>query len=303
MSKGLIIAAGLLAASVTAASAADLKMPVKAPPIVDPPYSWAGFYLGGNVGYSWGRASTDQFDVVTRQDTIRAFRIDTGAEVNQVPGLNVAFPLLGPITTVASGTSGRANVNGFIGGGQAGYNWQFDRWVIGLEGDIQGSAERGSFLTCGFNCALGDTLGAANTRLEWFGTVRPRVGFLPLDRMLLYATGGLAFGEYDNSYVSGFVGGPLLAGASRATRAGFAVGGGVEGLVDRHWSLKLEYLYMDLGSSSTNLGAVTTVAAFPQITVGDGRFFLVPATTTTGTASVRTRFTDQILRFGFNYHL
>src|SRR5262245_55188889 len=137
MSKRLMLAAGFLAASLTTGFAADMRMPVKAPPIVDPPFSWTGFYIGGNVGYSWGRARTDQTDTLTSQTVLRAFT-PGGTEVTTVG--NLAFPAFGPVTVTSGATNARSNVDGVIGGAQAGYNWQLDRyWVIGLEADFQGS--------------------------------------------------------------------------------------------------------------------------------------------------------------------
>ena len=123
-----------------------MKMPVKAPPIVEPPFSWTGFYIGGNVGYSWGRARTDQTDALTSQTTTRAFVVFSGAETSNVTGFpNGFFPVVGPTTVTTGSTSNRSNVNGFVGGVQVGYNWQVDKfWVLGFETDFQGSGERGS---------------------------------------------------------------------------------------------------------------------------------------------------------------
>jgi opacity protein-like surface antigen len=135
-------------AGVTAASAADLpaRTYTKAPVYVDPGFNWSGFYLGGNVGYSWGRSSNSE--------TIS--RLNTGV------GL-------------ATGT-GTNNVDGVIGGGQFGYNWQMSNWLFGLETDIQGSGERGSsFFTC-VACANGgtDITSTLTQKLDWFGTARAR---------------------------------------------------------------------------------------------------------------------------------
>ena len=96
--------------------------------------------------------------------------------------------------------SGRADVNGFIGGGQLGYNWQRGTWVFGLEGDIQFSNERGSGDVCTVaGCPAGSAVFTRDYKLDWFGTARGRVGFLPAERILLYATGGLAYGGFSGS--------------------------------------------------------------------------------------------------------
>ena len=112
MLTGIAAVTSLLA---TSAFGADLSMRpyTKAPMYAESIYNWTGFYVGGNVGYSLGRSSNAE---------------------------TISNSLTGAI--VATGTP-RDNVNGAIGGGQLGYNWQVSRWVAGLEGDFQGSRERG----------------------------------------------------------------------------------------------------------------------------------------------------------------
>jgi outer membrane immunogenic protein len=257
--------ASLLAA--TNALAADLPVYSKAPAVAAV-YDWSGFYIGTNLGYSWGRASTNGTAIGTQ-----------------------ATP---PVVTPVSGLlSGRADVNGFIGGGQLGYNRQFGSWLAGLEGDIQFSNERASGDVV---CTLGVTVCPTFTRdykLDWFGTARGRVGFLPAERILLYATGGLAYGKFSGSSLMG-VGGNAAAGINALDfgqwsflRAGWTVGGGVEAALGGNWSIKFEYLYMDLG----NVGGTT---ANNVISV-NGR------TTTALTYVFNTRFTDNIARVGVNY--
>jgi len=314
MSKGLIIAAGLLAASVTAASAADMRMPVKAPPIFDPPISWTGFYIGGDLGGSWGRGRTDQTDITT---------VTTTTTTSTQTFRDTTFPVGLPLTTttgptaaaVAASTSGKANVNGFMGGGQIGAREQFGTWVLGLEGDIEGSTERGSFTTCSFpGCPVGSAIGTANYRLDWLSTVRGIAGLLVHPRVLVYATGGVAFGGLDTDYISGINGGSLTAGGVRSTRVGFAVGAGVEGKIDQHWSVRGQYLFVDLGSFSTSLGAGAATTATTTVTGpftpiigpnGPTGFNTQATTTTTTTAStaaqVRSRLFDHIFKIAFNY--
>jgi outer membrane immunogenic protein len=289
------------------ALAADIPAPVYKAPVVAPVvYSWTGFYVGGNVGYSWGRGSTDQSDSTTTTSTTRLFRgiappaneiIGNGLQIG-VPG---TFPLI-TTTTAATATSGTSNVNGFIGGGQAGYNWQKGQWVYGLETDLQYSAERGSFSTCDVpGCPAGSTFGSATHRLNWFGTFRGRAGFLPTPQLLLYATGGLAYGGLSADYVSGINGGALLPGSVSTTRLGWTVGAGGEAAINQNWSFKVEYLYMDLGSFGANLGSGTGAATVATT-------FLTPAGPTLQTTSVstvasqvNTRFTDHLVRIGLNY--
>jgi outer membrane immunogenic protein len=255
----------LLAA--TNAFAADL--PVKTPAVVAVVYDWTGPYIGTNLGYSWGRGSTDGTATGTR--TVVA---------NLVP--TTVTPLSFPL-------SGLADVNGFIGGGQLGYNWQRGTWLFGLEGDIQFSNERGSGDVCTVaGCPAGSAVFTRDYKLDWFGTARGRVGFLPAERILLYATGGLAYGHFTGSSLMGAVGTTALdIGSWSRTQAGWTVGGGVEAALGGNWSIKFEYLYMDLGHVGGSSFVTTTVA---------------PAGTTTVLSNVfNTRFTDSIARVGVNY--
>jgi outer membrane immunogenic protein len=306
-------AAALALSAPFSAMAADL--PVKAP-ILAPvsAYNWTGFYVGGNAGYSWGRADTTQSDVVTSTSVTQCFRDPASAPLTGAlstivcaPNTTTTFPVVTGPTTAAAGTSSRANVNGFIGGGQVGYNWQMDRaWLIGLEADLQYSAQRGSQTDCTpVGCAIGSAFGSSTHNLKWFGTVRGRLGWLPTDRILLYATGGFVYGQLDSSYVTGVVGTAFLPANTSNWRGGWTVGGGVEGVITDRWTVKAEYLYADYGSFGANLGtsaAVTTVGPFVQLNPN------APAgtqttTTTTVAGAVNTRFTDNIFRLGLNYRL
>jgi outer membrane immunogenic protein len=179
-----------------------------------------------------------------------------------------------------------------IGGGQVGYNWQSQNWLFGLEADIQGSGEKGSSSFICVACANDGTNITSNLtqKLNWFGTVRGRAGVLVTPSVLLYGTGGLAYGELQTggsitgNNVNGVPVTVVFPGAS-STRAGWTVGAGVEGKIAGNWTAKLEYLYMDLGS--VNAGPIATT-------------ILVPVRTNAG-ASYSSHFTDNILRVGINY--
>ncbi len=238
-------------------------------------WNWTGFYIGGNAGYSWGRGSSDV------------------SYVNTATGLPIAPP-------VGSITGAGFDMNGAIAGGQIGYNWQASNWVFGLEADAQWSDEKGRGV---FNCAAtligGPCLpgltflpaGVTGTsltidqHLEWFGTVRGRVGILATPKVLFYGTGGLAYGSFKTTGT--LVGvtpagvAVTLAGSNSDVRFGWTVGAGVEGKITSNWSAKLEYLYMDFDSFRA------------------GSFSLAPASAITG--SVDTRFHDHVLRVGLNY--
>jgi outer membrane immunogenic protein len=266
---GISAAASLLA---TGALAADLpvKAPVytKAPAYAEPVFTWTGFYLGGNLGYSWGNS-----DNSTTLD-----RFLTG------------LPLPG---TLIGTNTGSNNANGVIGGAQAGYNWQMSNWLLGLETDIQGSDERGSSTITCLRCAdVGTNITTNLTqRLNWFGTFRGRAGVLATPDVLLYATGGLAYGEVN---VGGSVTGDGAVGSTTvvlpstsSTRTGWTAGAGVEGHIGGNWTAKLEYLYVDLG----------TVSGGPVELLG----ILVPVRVAPG-LSYSSHFTDNIVRVGINYH-
>ena len=193
--KKLALTVSILAISSASAFARDLPSRIgNAFAATNPVYNWTGFYVGANLGYSWGRA----FSTQTLSDTT------TGA--------------------LANGAVTRFDLDGIIGGGQIGYNWQRSNWVFGLEADIQGSGQRGngsalcpggpgsttSVQPADVNsaCSLGHTgdtppgnvaaLPVANSlsaNLDWFGTLRGRIGPAITPTILAYVTGGLAYGE------------------------------------------------------------------------------------------------------------
>jgi outer membrane immunogenic protein len=275
---GGAVAVAMLSASNALAADLAARPYTKAPVVAAIVYDWTGFYIGGNAGYSWGRANTD--GNLSGTQNVSIFRT---AGPNLISSTNTVLATA-PLT-------GRADVNGFIGGAQVGYNWQRGSWLFGLEADIQGSDERGSADVCLVaGCAIGTGILTANYKLDWFGTVRGRIGFLPTERLLLYATGGLAYGELSATA-------PLVPLSWGSTRAGWTVGAGAEAALDRNWSVKLEYLYMDLGNVGSSGATATT--AVNQLNTPQQGFNTI--TTTTLTSAFRTKFTDNIVRVGVNY--
>jgi outer membrane immunogenic protein len=128
-------------------------------------------------------------------------------------------------------------------------------------------------------------------KLDWFGTVRGRVGLLATPQLLLYATGGLAYGHVGANA-------PTIGLGWGGTHAGWTVGGGGEYLFSNNWSIKLEYLYMDLGNfGGASVTTTTTTNALSTPAVGFNT-----VTTLVSTAAWRTHFTDNIVRVGINYH-
>ena len=257
---------GLLAFAAAPALAADL--PVKAPPMAPAPvWNWNGFYIGLNGGYSWGRSSRD---------------------------LNFFNPVNG--VAFATGTGGGRDLDGGVFGGQVGYNWQVTNWVFGIEADAQWTGQRGSTTVlcpiAGCFPALAvapvgaRTAATISDKLDWFATFRGRVGFTVTPSVLLYATGGGAWGEVETDLNLGSftaTGIPFSIGSTRSsTRFGWTVGGGIEAMFAQNWSAKIEYLYLDMGSISNSV-VLPAAAGFP---LG---------------ANVTSRITDSIIRGGINY--
>jgi outer membrane immunogenic protein len=251
------------------AFAADL--PRKAPPAPPPPpvFSWTGFYIGANAGGAWDRneINTTQFAPVPP-----FFAIDNAA--------------------VSAAASPTINSAGFTGGIQAGYNWQMGNVVLGIEADFEYLGLRGSDGgTFPFPSTLpGGPLGpptaffSTNTsyRTDWLFTLRPRLGWA-INNWLLYATGGLAVGrEKFNQTITLLT--PFVETASfSTTRTGWAAGAGVEYAFSQHWSIRGEYLHVDLGTVDTT-GTIAPPFAgfFPTSSIH--------LTTNIGRAAINYRF-------------
>jgi outer membrane immunogenic protein len=189
-------------------------------------YTWTGFYLGVNVGYGWGNADT-RFDPLPDP---------------------VSFNALQPTTL------GDLDPDGVIGGGQVGFNWQWNNWIVlGAEADFQGSDMRDSetrspIIELNGAPAGPDSFLFTRERTDWFGTVRGRIGFTPWCRLLIYGTGGVAYGNVHYSANTVYFGGGQQFPASLSrTKVGWTAGGGIEYALSHHWSVKMEYLYYDLG--------------------------------------------------------
>jgi outer membrane immunogenic protein len=298
--KKLLLGGTMLAAMAVAAPAMAADLAVKAPvykaPVLAPEvFSWTGFYIGGNLGYSWGRGDTDFTETTTGTSSSQVFR--TAGPTPVGPPTVVTLP------TVTAGGSSRADINGVIGGGQFGYNWQNGSMVYGIETDLQATGQRGDTTVCiTAGCPAGDIFGSASYRLPWLATLRGRVGVTVTPRVLLYATGGLAAAEVDSTFSGGLVGGgPLATVTSNPLKVGFAVGGGVEGALDNNWSAKLEALWVDLGSYDTAFNGVTNTTVTNALSTPQVGFNTVTTTTTTTSGSFHTHVTDLIVRVGLNY--
>ncbi|MCP3380992.1 porin family protein [Bradyrhizobium sp. CCGUVB4N] len=254
------------------ANAADLAPVYKAPPAAPVAYSWSGFYLGGNVGVIWNDRRADPVSFTT-----------TGVDF---PGRQAVgqFPSFDVRDTA------------FTGGVQAGYNFQFgSNWVAGLEADINYSGLNKTdtrvypatpFIGGGI---IDPNTESATQKLGWLGTVRGRLGFTTLNnRLLAFATGGLAYGKVDDSiYTIGVPNGagPVqISASSSSVRVGWTAGGGLEYAFASNWRAKVEYLYYDLGRQNLTLD----YAPIP----GDAN----------NTITYRFRNNGNLVRVGLNYN-
>lgn len=360
MAKPLISATALSFAVATSSFAADLPS-AKAPPFAPPPPPalWTGFYAGLNAGGGWGATNNATTVSAPLLDAV-AFAANNLDPKNQLPGTG----LINGSTALAN--SGVANVNqsGFIGGGQIGYNYQWGQnFVAGLEADIQGSTIRGSGsytgasqdhiawrdpigippivvvggvpLTNAGPCWAGCNLtrsalgfGQVTAGVDWMGTVRGRLGYLFTPTMLIYGTGGLAFGGVHGSSTHGGVTQAVLTGLNASafpvpfnysqfngtytipnipgaasysnTRVGWIAGGGVEWMFMPNWSLKVEALYYNLGSAALYSTPVSLVSPFTinlgGVNVSAGQLLTANAPVT------RIKYDGVIARAGVNYH-
>jgi outer membrane immunogenic protein len=304
--KKLASSVAALALSAGAALAADLpsrKAPILPPP---PPPMWTGFYVGLNAGGTWTN-SNGQYQGVGPA-AVDPFWPRNGSSAESA-GYIAAFSAAASATGSNSGNKG-----GFIGGGQIGYNWQFyNSFVAGLEADIQGIASSnnggGSTIRA---VPTGDAfqpnnyvgITSARGNLQYIGTVRGRLGWLATPTLLLYGTGGLAYGGvtlntatsvYNDyySFVNSANGQPHLpvsfGGVNFSnTQVGWTAGGGLEWMFFPNWSAKVEYLYFDLGTVTQNFAMAATDNSTGLNAVFGGQ--------------ARARVNGNIVRAGVNYH-
>lgn len=241
--------------------------------------AFSGFYIGVNAGGAWGRTGFAT-NPNCPPSAINAVFCNSTPDPSAPNGIAVA----------ASG-SGKLSPSGFAGGVQAGYNFQRGFLVFGAEADFgafrleESTAAAGvfPFPFLGNQYSLTERMKA-----DWLATVRGRLGISVMQHVLLYATGGVAFSEFkfsssysDNAVGFGFPGGSGF-GSRSDTRTGWTAGGGIEWLLDRNWSIRAEYLYVDLGSIQV-LAPTSNTAAFSQ------------------TIQVDAELTAQIARLGLNF--
>jgi outer membrane immunogenic protein len=285
----LTAATGLMLSGVTL-QAADLlsdRAPLSTANVPQPPL-WTGLYAGLNAGGTW--------DTTTATSIISGPFLINGAE-------NLPWALSSAVAG-PGGVSTRSD--GFIGGGQLGFNFQYSSLLLGIEADIQGVAGGNNTVSAvtvaptplsaqGLNFVTTATSGKA---LDYFGTVRGRVGYLVTPTLLAYASGGLAYGRTVSTTsftqsIPNDTPGFLFAGAgfgqSSDTRVGWTVGGGVEWMFWPNWSVKVEYQLYNLGKVAYPVG-VTTDWYLSNVLAANA-------------IQAHASFEGQIVRTGVNYHL
>jgi outer membrane immunogenic protein len=286
-----ITAVGLLG---TPALAAD--MAVKAPPPAPAPVpTWTGFYGGIQFGGGWGDEAVnlspnDIFSAALLSGSFAPFGLTI---IGQQPLPNGI----------------RVRQSGPVGGFEAGYNGQAGpNWVLGLEADFSFAGMSGTASGTSLFGLIGGGGGTLQTTTaqqstDWYGTVRGRVGWLATPNLLLFGTGGFAYGRVADSANVAFssnlgltlpsglgfncLAGSCFPGSSSAIRTGWTAGGGLEWLLDQHWSAKVEYQFVDLGEQTV------------QLIAQNNAFTIASFTPSSFSASFHDRF--NVVRVGLNY--
>jgi outer membrane immunogenic protein len=220
MKKFLVPGIVLSVFAVSSAMAADLPIR-KAPP--PPPvvagFDWSGFYIGGHVGYGWGET-----DITDRTLLGNALLIPTQ----------------------------KLDSDGFLGGGQAGWNYQIGRFVLGTEVDFSFSDVQGNLTT-----TIIDTNASVDrsSKTTWIATATARLGYA-WDRVMVYSKLGAAWAEFDyDNNISSIAGVPIYSSTASETRSGWTVGTGIEWAFAGAWSAKAEYNYMDFGRRTVDFAS------------------------------------------------
>jgi opacity protein-like surface antigen len=284
--KAATLVAGLLLAGPALAADLPSRKDVAPPP---PVFTWTGLYVGFNDGYAWNASEPVTLSSVNVIDeSIRQFGAASAA------GATGDMP---------------ARLNGFMFGGQIGYNWQFsEKFILGLESDVSGMGVRGgngqrSIYSAGRDLSPGGvalrdpyvgTSWKANRQLEYLSTTRARFGYAITPTVMAYVTGGFAFG---GANLSGAVSQTLRPGAYLADTVrgdhynvltGWTVGAGAEMALGHNISSKLEYLYYDLGQLWLANPSLRHENLITHAVVADA-------------TSAHARYNGHILRVGLNY--
>jgi outer membrane immunogenic protein len=226
----------------------------------DTGHHWTGFYIGLNAGAA---INDSHYDLS--------------------PGKGYEGDPDNPLRS----DSGEFDDTSFTGGVQAGYNYQINNFVIGIETDFNyNGVDESDHVDRALAAPLGGQfIHTVKQEIDYFGTLRARAGFTPTDTLLVYATGGLAYGRVrSSSHVQFDV--PVednYSGSKSSTQTGWTIGGGLEYALSCNWSIKAEYLYVDLGSQSYSSWSQDPICG------NDCSY----------TTDLKTR--ENVVRFGINY--
>ncbi len=319
--KRVLLAGIALTALATGAMAADLSPYYKAP-LIGPAFTWGGFYVGANAGYAWSN------------DDVALGTTSTTSGQQNGSSTPTRDTLLGAATAASIAASVPGNFatspHGFLGGGQLGYNFQSGWFVYGVEADLDQADIKGSESLTGVGTATGPvfpfrrgtpialtstTSAYAEQNLDWFGTVRGRLGFTVWDRLLIYGTGGFAYGEGDSTanystvqcanFHTRFIGltcsnsntivtGPTDAGGSGSSGlTGWVYGAGLEYAFLPGWSVKAEWLHYDLGTLDYSLS--------PSVFTFQAVFGSLHTHTVTTSSTASANYEGDLARIGLNY--
>lgn len=245
--KQALLSTIALAALGCSALAADLpvRTAAPAPVFVAPVFTWAGFYVGANVGGAWGNDTCGGFAPIllesSDEDAIVGWPSSCGNNNNDV---------------------------GLTGGVQAGYNWQVGSFVFGLEGDVNALSngdDRSIYVDARDGVEPGNLKGIFAGRgggsANWLATLRARVG-IAADRALFYVTAGVAFTDSQRAQSVYFWRGPnadmsndpdaIFTSSGKSDSVGWALGAGMEYAFSNNWSAKIEYLYARFDGGGSN---------------------------------------------------
>jgi outer membrane immunogenic protein len=268
MTSATAILATTALTMISSAYAADLRPVLKAPIAVPAPaFSWTGFYVGANVGGAWTSNNG-------------------GSDFAPLFPPFIVLPPAAAVPTVIPGQLaslvGDGRRTGVIGGGQIGYNWQVNQFVLGVEADAVGSGLKGSSATASrtigapiFAVPVTQTVTVDFGHVEWMASFRGRAGFA-VNQALFYVTGGGAVAEFGGSTTT-VVNGPgistpagtfVATNGGSTTRWGWTVGGGIEWAFNQNWSVAGEYRHTDFGSRATNFDIPSGLAGGPIFFTG-----------------------------------
>lgn len=252
---------------------------------------WQGLYAGFNAGYTFAS---------NKNLTVNPFLISDA---------NLFTDTLGPASVNSATHTFSFNTNGFIGGGQIGYLYDFSNHILaGVETDIQGVAASSTGFFAGTDTVANnqaltvDSNVAASKRVDYLGTLRGRLGYLLKPNLLISGTGGLSYGGvHSSTTIDQSLLGPQAilgtnwgtAGSYSKTRIGWTAGGNIEWMFRSNWSAKIEYLYYDLGTVTYNAGILSD-SFVPDFLEG------IPAFT--NGANTTVHFNGQVVRLGVSYH-